>query len=229
MMEVHGRPAIYWVTSAARAAFNVDEVWLATTTEKRDDVLCEWSRSEGWLALFRGSEEDVLDRYYQCALAAKADVVVRLTGDCPLMDPNVLAETVALQHHTGLPYVSNVDPSTYPDGLDVQVMTMEALRLAWKEATKASDRDAVCSYIERNRGRFPSVNLVCPIPGISNKRWVLDTDDDLRFIREVMKETKNISYLGILETLRIYPELGDINKQWTRNERYFAKIAKEYT
>ena len=103
---------------------------------------------------FRGSETDVLSRYEGAARASKADVVVRITADCPFIDPQIIAQLVYLRSALCVDYVSNVDPPTWPDGLDCEVFTVAALRAADKEATKNSDREHVTSFIRRNRTRF---------------------------------------------------------------------------
>lgn len=228
MKILRDKPAIYWAASAAYWTYGVSEVWLATSINPDDDVLYNWAQEIRWLACYRGSEQDVLDRYYQCALIAKADIIIRITGDCPLMDSRVIAETLALLKHTGVAYASNVDPASFADGLDVQVMTMEALRLAWKEATRPSDRETVCEYLTRNKDLFPSANLTCPIPGLANERWVLDTQDDLEFLRRIMQEVgPGATYIQVLDALRFNPSIRDLNKKWTRNERFFAELGTE--
>jgi glutamate-1-semialdehyde 2,1-aminomutase len=229
VLKTIGRwPAISWVALSAHYTYGVDDVWLATSTNPEDDELAAWAHDIKFMSCFRGSELDVLDRYYQTAVRANADVIIRVTGDCPLLDPNVTAEVIALQKQTGYPYVSNVDPATYPDGLDVQVMTMDALQLTWKEATRPSDRECVCEYMTRDKNRFPSANLTCPVPGLADERWVLDTFDDLEFLRLVTDGFQpGISYPEVLDILHRKPQLRDINKKWTRNERFFESIEKE--
>jgi glutamate-1-semialdehyde 2,1-aminomutase len=228
MQILRGKPCIYWVTTAAQWAYGVDSVWLATTTNPADDVLAGWAHGIRWLACFRGAEEDVLGRCYQCATLAKADIIIRLTGDCPLLDSRVIAETLALLKHTGVMYASNVDPATWPDGLDVECFTMKALRAAWQEAVRPSDHDTVTQYIARNKDKFPSANLTCPIPGLASERWVLDSPDDLEFMQRITQEVgPGTGYLQVLDTLRLYPDIRDLNKKWTRNERFFSDIGGE--
>ncbi len=163
-MELAGRPVIAWVVRAARAAAGVDEVWVATSTAATDDPIAGWCAKND-VPVHRGSEHDVLDRYAGAAMASAADVVVRLTADCPLLDPVVIAQTIRLRAMTGADYASNVDPPTWPDGLDCEVMTAEALAVAAKEATRPSDREHVTPFIRNNRARFSAESLDCAVAG----------------------------------------------------------------
>src|SRR5258708_5855791 len=151
LMPLGGPPALAWCVRAAQAAPGVDEVWVATSTLPADDAIADWCKDVGKGPCFRGSETDVLSRFAGCADAAKADVILRLTGDCPFLDPQVIGAVVRLQKNTGAHYVSNVSPRTYPDGLDVEAFTLIALVFAHTHATRSIDRDCVTTFIERNR------------------------------------------------------------------------------
>ena len=135
LADLAGKPVLAWVVRAARAALGVDEVWVATSTAAADDAVAAWCKANG-VSVHRGSENDVLDRYAGAAKASGAAVVVRLTADCPLLDPAVIAQTVRLRAMTGADYASNVDPPTWPDGLDCEVLTAKALFAAAAEATR---------------------------------------------------------------------------------------------
>ena len=117
--------------------------------------------------------------------ASGADVVVRITADCPLLDPAVIAQTIRLRAMTGADYASNADPPTWPDGLDCEVVTAKALSAAAKEATRASDREHVTPFVRNNRARFTAETLVAPLPGLAAERWTLDTPDDLALLQAV--------------------------------------------
>jgi spore coat polysaccharide biosynthesis protein SpsF len=231
MMPLGGTPVLGWVWRAAAAAHLVDSVWIATTTEERDNVIVEWC-IKNKMNYWRGSEDDVLDRFVDCAKQARADAVVRLTGDCCLLPPQIIDEVITLYLHTGVAYASNVDPPSYPDGFDVQVVATEALFAAHKLTARASDRDTVCCYISRHRDRYPSANLVCPIPGLASERFVLDTAEDFAFCQAVAEKLPYAAHyppsmIEMLTVLRKHPELRQINSMHTRNERFFAAIANE--
>src|SRR5262249_27142400 len=133
----------------------------------------------------RGSECDVLDRYARAARSSGADIVVRLTADCPFLDPQVVAETVRLRALADAAYASNTDPPTWPDGLDCEVLTAEALLAAAAEATRPSDREHVTPFVRRNRARFPAETLLAPLPSLAKERWTLDTPEDLQFLSAI--------------------------------------------
>jgi spore coat polysaccharide biosynthesis protein SpsF (cytidylyltransferase family) len=209
-------------------ATGVDDVWVATTSAKRDEEIINWCDSKK-ISWWRGSETDVLQRFAECAKCAEADIIVRLTGDCPFADPRVIGEIIALREHVGAAYASNVDPPSFPDGLDSEAFTAEALYAADREARLSTDRETVTRWISRNRARWNSATLTCGIPRLESERWVLDTADDLEFCKAVVARLKDRlpSLLTILEVLRKHPELRDINRMWKRNERYFEAVASE--
>jgi len=150
LADLAGQPVLAWVVRAARAATGVDDVWVATSTAAADDAVVAWCKANG-VPVHRGSEDDVLDRYVGAAKASGANVVVRLTADCPLLDPAVIAQTIRLRAMTGVAYASNVDPPTWPDGLDCEVLTADTLVTAAAEATRASDREHVTPFVRNNR------------------------------------------------------------------------------
>src|SRR5687767_6480314 len=175
-----------WVVSAGRKTIGVDETWIATSTLEQDNVIAEWCDLY-CVPCFRGSETDVLSRFAGAARAAEADVVVRVTCDCPFLDPDVIAQVVRLRKTMEVDYASNIDPTVWPDGLDCEAFTTKALFEAEAEATRASDRDTVTQFILRNRHRYKAASLAAPLPGLHKERWVLDTENDYKFCQEIAK------------------------------------------
>jgi glutamate-1-semialdehyde aminotransferase/spore coat polysaccharide biosynthesis protein SpsF (cytidylyltransferase family) len=235
LMDLDGIPVLEWVVRACNAAPGVDDVWVATSTLDADDAIEAFCSRIGVLC-YRGSETDVLDRIWRCAALAGADVTLRITGDCPFVDPQVIGGVVRLiRQNPKLAYASNVSPRTYPDGLDVQAMSWAALDAARAEATRPIDRDCVTTFIERNRSRFPSETLINPVPGMAGERWVLDTEADLAFCRAVAEHwwidaadwNRCPSYLDILTVLDTHPDLRALNAGHVMNERYFEALAEE--
>ncbi len=230
LMLLDHRPVLEWCHRACSAAPGVNEVWIATSTLPADDAIADWCDDHG-IFCWRGSETDVLSRFVGCANASGGDVLLRLTGDCPFLDPQVIGAVVRLQKQTGAPFVTNVSPRTYADGLDVQCFTYEALAAADAEAARPLDRDGVCTWIERNRSRFPAETVINPIPGQHTERYVLDTADDLKFCREIAArwtwDKGPPSQLDILGILDAEPELRKINSHHIMNERYFEALAEE--
>jgi glutamate-1-semialdehyde 2,1-aminomutase len=230
MMDLGGHRVLAWCLRAARAAPGIEDVWIATSTLSADDVIADWCKRRA-INCYRGSEADVLARFVGAADASEADVVVRLTGDCPFLDPQVIGAVVRLRQQTFADYVSNVSPRTYPDGLDVEAMSLDALFTASREATRPVDRECVTTWIARNRSRFPAETLINPIPGLQGERWVLDTEDDLKFCSAVALkwpwEKGPPSQLDILNILDRQPAWRALNNHHPMNERYFEALAEE--
>ena len=229
LMDLGGRKKVLsWVVDAARMSPGIDRAIVATSTLPGDDLIATWCRIDG-TPYYRGSESDVLARVAGAVRATDdTRIVVRLTADCPFLDREVIGAVVRLQKMTGCDYASNVSPRTWPDGLDVEAFTVEALFAAEAEATRPIDRECVTTWIARNRSRFPAQTLICPLPGLERERWVLDTDQDMQFCRIIADELyRPASYLDILAVLDRRPGLRDINRHHPTNERYHEAIADE--
>ncbi|MBW1712344.1 MAG: glycosyltransferase family protein [Deltaproteobacteria bacterium] len=203
----------------------------ATTDSILDDPLAKRCQDLG-LPVFRGQEDDVLDRFYQCAREHQAGAVVRLTGDCPFHDPAVIDQVVQayLDGAGRLAYVSNVIPPTYPDGLDVEVVSLAALEQAWQEAELTSDREHVTPFIWKDPHRFPQ-GLVRHEPNLSALRWTLDEPQDFEFLLKVLelmdRPPLEFTMFDVLAVLEAHPELMEINQALTRNESYWNMISQE--
>lgn len=223
LMEIAGRPMLAHVIQRASAIPGAEGVVLATTVNPGDDRLVEFAREAG-LPCVRGSEDDVLDRFRVALTEHRAEVVIRVTPDCPLLDPDVAGLVVAeyLRREGSVDYVSNVHPPTYPDGLDTEVFSRQALERAWREARRPSDREHVTPYIWRHPERFRLAN-VSHAQDLSAFRWTVDTAADLEFVRTVFQHlgVKRGSLFGMAEVLallRDHPELRSLNTSERRNE-----------
>lgn len=183
LMDIAGKPMLQHVIERASASTRVDEVWVATTDEPGDDALVELGESLA-TPCFRGDENDVLDRYYRAATDARADVVVRLTADCPLLDPTLVDQVIeALDEETD--YAANVlPPRTYPRGLDTEVFHYAALERAWREDSDPASREHVTPYIYRNSDKF-RLKPVRQEQDHSHLRWTVDTEADLELVRRL--------------------------------------------
>src|SRR5688572_5144105 len=152
MRPICGTPMIGLLLRRLARARLVDQIVVATSEDPRNEPLVRYVRELGYGA-YQGSENDVLDRYYQVATEAKADAIVRVTGDCPLIDAEIVDELIERFRASGVDYASNVEPPSYPDGLDTEVFTYAALKRAWEVATGVLEREHVTPYI-REAGRF---------------------------------------------------------------------------
>lgn len=229
MMKILGKPIIYYVIDRVRQARLIDDVWLATTVNKADDVLAEWAEDNG-VKYYRGSVDDVLDRYYQAAFLVRADVVIRITGDCPLIDPKVIDQVVGEYLKGRYDYICNRQPSTWPDGLDTEVFSMATLKKDWEEATLKSDREHVTTYVWQHPNIFKLKSIHHSVD-LSQHRWTLDTKEDLEFLRLIFEELQKKQQFGhlaeVLAILQEHPDWLKINAQYRRNEGY-QKSLKEY-
>lgn len=230
LKDLGGMPVLKWVVRAGKAAKFVDEVWIATSNLPADDAIESWCR-ENDVGCFRGDESDVLSRFAGCATASGADIVIRVTCDCPFIDPAVIDTMIELRATTGVDYCTNIYPPTWPDGLDCEVFTTAALNAAYLDSTRPVDRECVTTYLYRNRDRFTTINYTCPIPDMAKERWVLDTEEDYKLCQAIAEYVRNdcynTDYLSIKKFLDSKPELRKINNHELRNSRYFEGLSKE--
>ena len=218
MRSVGGRPMIDLILARLSLARSVDRIVLATSTGVENDPLAAHVRGLDF-AVCRGSEDDVLDRYYQAARAHAADVVVRITGDCPFVDPELVDEIVADFHDSGFDYASNVAPPTYPDGLDVEVFSFAALERAWREAADKHDREHVTPYL-RGSDRFRTSNFALS-EDYSTERWTVDEAPDLAVVEAIVgyfHPRRDFGWREIIALKAAKPELFTANHRLTRNE-----------
>jgi len=240
LREIAGEPMLAHVIERAKRAKLVDEVVLATTIDPSDDPVAEFCAERGY-NVTRGSLNDVLDRYYQAAKEYDADVIVRLTADCPVLDPDVVDETIqvlgisnqALGVADEMPFdfvASRLPPPmgrSFPIGLDTEVCTFAALERAWKEATEKHQREHVMPYLYEDTKLLPAtlnlatgtsprgfkIALVNHVPDYGSLRWTVDTPEDLEFIRQVFArfDHDDFGWQDILALLDREPALAKIN------------------
>jgi spore coat polysaccharide biosynthesis protein SpsF len=191
----------------------IQESLVATTIEPADDAIVEHCERTG-RKVFRGSEQDVLDRYYQAAKYVNADVVVRITSDCPVIDPEVTDGTIRAFLDRHADYASNVLVRTYPRGLDTEVMTVQALERAWRESNKPHQREHVTPYIYENPSEF-KLHGIENDTDCSRHRWTVDTPEDLELLRAIYERFGGRDDFGWREVLKLVesdPSLAEINR-----------------
>lgn len=212
------KPLIELLLTRLSNARSIDEIVVATSADTRNDILAKHVESIGY-KVFRGSEDDVLDRYFRAAVAMSADVIVRITGDCPLLDPAIVDSTVSLRIQSDADYASNSAPPSFPDGLDTEVFTMSSLALAHAQATTAAQREHVTPYI-RESGQFRTANLISAID-VSFMRWTVDEPADLEVVRNVFNHfdpRTDFELSDIIALTKTNPELFAGNQHLRRNE-----------
>jgi len=223
LMDLAGKPSLYHVYHRSLAASKVDQVIIATSAASDDDQVEAFCRLNG-IDCFRGSENDVLDRFYQTAVnagASKGDVVVRITGDCPVIDPEIIDDVICGLEGGEFDYCSNSFERTFPDGLDAEAMTFETLEYVWKKSNWQSEREHVTSYINRNRNEFRISHLKFD-EDLSELRWTVDYEDDYLLMKKLYEalysEDSVFLMEDILNYLKEHPELEDINSSHEVNE-----------
>lgn len=216
MQKIKDRPMLEWVITRASRAKTVDAVAVATTTDASDEPIEAYCRAHD-VPVYRGDAFDVLDRYYQAARAFQADTIVRLTADCPLLDPAVVDQTVNRFFSAGADFAANRLPPpfkrTFPIGLDTEVCSFAALERAWNEAEEKYQREHVMPYLYDEEGRFKVVVVNNP-EDFGEQRWTVDTPEDLEFVRQVVAGFgifDDFNWLDVLALLDRNPALMEIN------------------
>ena len=214
LMDMEGRTVLARVVSRLRRATRIDEIAVATTNSAADDVIVrECSRLN--ISSFRGSENDVLDRYYQAARVFAAEAVVRITSDCPVIDPGLVDQTIELFLRQHGDYASNSFPPIYPRGLDVEVFTIAALEKAWRDARKPYEREHATPYFYEHPELFRLVSLRGQVDH-SRYRWTLDTAEDLALLRTIYARfggKDDFSWCEIIQLMELEPELAELNSR----------------
>ena len=182
MKLINGKPMIELLFRRLEKARELNEIVLATSEDPKNQPLINHLSQLGF-RYWQGSESDVLDRYLQAARFSNADIVVRVTGDCPLIDPCIVDSVIQHFKSNSAEYCSNTIPATYPDGLDVEVFTINALERAAIEATEAFDREHVTPYL-KNPLKFKQLQFIGPEDN-SNLRWTVDEFDDFSVVEAI--------------------------------------------
>lgn len=224
-----GKTIMECMRERVAAAKEIDKTIIATTTNPKDQVLIEYLEKTDQ-PYFVGDENDVLDRYYQAALAHGAksgDIIVRMTSDCPIIDPKVIDETIRFYKSGDFDYASNnLEPYTYPDGMDTEVFSFDTLEKAWKEATSPAHREHVTFYMWKNPNIFKIGQYVNPQKDRAGYRLTIDYPEDFQLLQEVytaLYPKNNLFTMNeILDFLDANPEIKKINTDVERNASWKA-------
>lgn len=215
LKEVLGKPLLSYLFDRLKKCQLADEVVLATTDLPKDDCLEALAKKEN-IVVVRGSEEDVLSRYLLAAEKTEADIIVRITADCPLMDPEIIdQEIAAFKRAHKLDYLSNVIERTYPRGLDIEIFSRAALERAAKNAKSQEEREHVTLYIYRNPALFRLENFSYT-RDISAYRWTVDTAEDFELIRHMIEAVypthPHFTLDDLVRAYEAHSEWHEINK-----------------
>lgn len=229
LIDLCGKPVLQRVIERVQRSQYIDEVFVVTSIGPENLPVLRLCAGLG-IRVFAGSEDDVLDRYYQLAKLVKLDYVVRITADCPCYDWELLDSAISGMSAEA-DYLSDFG-ETLPDGLDLEIIRFEALKRSWQEAQLTSEREHVTQYIRKHPELFSLQNFQSPIAGIGHLRWTLDEAEDYDLIRNIyghFLECGKEDFLtkDILEYLRGNPELGQINAKYARNEGLVKSLQED--
>ena len=220
LLDLGTKPVLKWVVDCCLQVPNLDEVVVAIPESKEDDVLADFCSRTLGLRIFRGSELDVLDRYYQAALASRADIIVRITADDPFKDPQMVARLIDDLRDRELDYANNFLQGGCPEGLDVEVLRFDALAVAASEAILESDREHVTPFFWRHPERFLIGSTVISPKG-DGIRLTLDTMDDYIYLSEIAqvigRQSSSPSWPSLFQLLH---ENRDLSRRQPRVERF---------
>lgn len=229
LMNIEGKPTLKRICERLESVPSLGQIVVATSVEVRDDEIETFCKQNN-VAYFRGSESDVLDRFYKTAKASKADVVIRITADCPLVDPLLVQSLVEKFQSSHLDYcavatgagVSQLESfGKFPDGLDAEIMRFSALEDAWKNAQSSLEREHVTPFIWKNTSKFKTDRLNSE-GAYGDCRWTLDTKNDFDFISAVYRELKKdiFGMSDVLNLLHAKPQLAELNRSQLGKEGY---------
>lgn len=230
LADIAGQPLLARVVQRVSTVPEIDRIIVATTDTSNDDDLVYWVERFTGLACFRGSEIDVLDRFYQCAKVYQGDLIVRITADDPLKDPSIVQKAIGYFYSIqDLDYCSNTVNPTYPEGLDIEVFRYSALEKAWLESALLSEREHVTPYIWKNKALFNVYNFEYH-KDLSDWRWTVDKPNDLDFMNKIFMHFSSnpvVDFEDVIRYLEDNPEIMKMNAGAMRNEGYLKSISKE--
>lgn len=229
MKKVKDKPLLWYLIKRLQQVKTPNKIVIATTTLPENKVIIDFVKSMK-VDYYAGSEYDVLDRYYQTSKSFNGDVIVRITSDCPLIDPELIDQCLEEFFKGNYVYFSNGHPPTYPDGYDIEIFSFKALETAWKEAKLPSEREHVTQYIVKHNERFPKGNLENEID-LSNYRLTVDTPEDFKLISIIIEHFYDnwteITLGDVMKFLNDNPELVEINAMYEYNEGLLKSLEED--
>lgn len=231
LKEILGKPMLWHLINRLKHARLVNKIIIATSDNDGDKPIIEFAKDNG-VDYYAGSELDLVDRLYQAAKRFGADAIVRITGDCPLVDPALVDNVIKtyLDNEDRFDYVSNVTPRTYPDGLDTEIFSFRALKRAWEEVEDPFRREWITTNFFEHPEKYRLGNVEHS-EDLSHMRWTVDYQDDFDFVTEIYKrlyqEDKIFLMEDILNLLNKCPELVEINKSHSGEDGYMEALKRK--
>ena len=226
MKSDDGRPLLYYVINQLRYCTKVKNLVIATTTNQEDDEIEKFANDNS-VNIFRGKEKDVLDRYFQCAKKYSFSTIVRITADCPLIDPQIVDKVIEKFFSGNYDFATNTLTRTFPIGTDVEVFSFSALNRAWENTQLPSEREHVTPYL-RKEENFKIINIEND-KNISNLRLTVDRIEDFELIKQILNNISinPIHLEDVLELFSRKPELIEINKHINHNEGFNKSLEED--
>ncbi|MBB6001901.1 cytidylyltransferase domain-containing protein [Arcicella rosea] len=242
LLPILGESLLYRMIERLQQIKHKTSIVIATSENAEDDVIEEFCQAKN-ITCFRGSLNNLLDRHYQVGVLTNADIVIKIPSDCPLIDPRIVDKVLDFyfENEGKYDFVSNLHPATYPDGNDVEIMTSEALKKAWQEATRPLELEHTTPYFWENPDKFRLANVTWKtgLDYSMSHRFTIDYYEDYLFIKRVFEElypqNPAFSLEDILSLLQEKPEIYEINQHfagvnWYRNHLDELKtISQEQT
>jgi spore coat polysaccharide biosynthesis protein SpsF len=230
--EVLGKSLLEIQVERMSKSKSFTEIVIATTTNRNDDLLYNYCLSRGWKT-FRGSETDLLDRHYKVALEYNADAVVKIPSDCPLIDHNIIDKVVDYytENYPQYDYVSNLHPPTYPDGNDVEIMSLNTLKTAWENAEKVYQREHTTPYIYENYTIFKIGNVIWEtgLDYSNSVRLTIDYPEDFDLIKKIIEElypqNPDFTLMDIINLLDNRSDIAQLNN--LHNGKFWYKDSEK--
>ena len=220
LMPVLEKPILFYLIERLKSVAKIDEIVLATTTNPQDDALEQFAKTNG-IQCYRGSEDDVMLRVIEAVASVSGDTVVEITGDCPILDTEITSQVISLYEHSDVKYASNAHIRSYPDGMDVQVFSLDSLVESEKMTSNTLHREHVSLHMRENPKLFPQANLLAP-PSLHHPQLglTLDEIDDFKLIKLIIEnlypQSPLFSCQDIVEFLKKNPDLAKINNRVKR-------------
>jgi len=227
MKTDEGKPLLFYVIKQLQYSKKFEKIIVATTTNREDDVIEECVKTLG-VECFRGNEKDVLDRYYQCAKKFSLSVIIRITADCPLIDPNIVDQVIEKFFSENFDYATNTLTRTFPDGTDVEVFSFDMLEKAWKNSVLPSEREHVTPFMRNKKNNFKLYNLES-VMNLRDIRITVDRKQDYELVKKIISKVKKRPILlnDVSELLKNEPSLNEINQDITPNEGMIKSLKKD--
>jgi spore coat polysaccharide biosynthesis protein SpsF len=221
-LDLSGKPLIWHVINRLTFSKQISKIILATTDQNIDDELVDWSKKNN-IDYFRGDENDVLSRYYLCSKKINADIIIRITSDDPFKDPFLIDRLIEILLKEKLDFIFNNYPPSYPEGLDTEIFTFDALEKAYLNTNSKFDREHVTQFFYKNIELFNTRNILNN-ENLSNYRWTIDTELDYELIRKIYdllyENNKLFNMKDILNLYEDFPFLHEINCKVKRSDMY---------